>query len=170
LLDELLFSPNPQVRWQEARDYRRTRSSEELEREIKESYKDWPKFWFGAANAWLVFLGPSPGSTPGKWTYREAETRFRLPSLGKPHEFLDTHDTQFYLALRKWTIDAFRAAGVFDNREAALGSALLANVLELREVSLTVLDCARHSRTCGPPIAASCGPLMVGWMWASHSR
>jgi len=37
-------------------------------------------------------------------------------------------------------------------------------------VSLTVLDCARHDRSCGPPIAALCGPPIVGWVWAGYSR
>jgi len=34
------------------------------------------------------------------------------------------------------------------------------------ELSLTVLDCAGHGRSCTPPIVASCGPPIVGWMWA----
>ena len=41
---------------------------------------DWPIYSPGSLNAWLVFLGPSPGNSPGgQWNYDP------LPSFGRAH-------------------------------------------------------------------------------------
>ncbi len=126
--DEALFSPDPRTRWAAAMQYAQEKGNE-LDREIVDRYKSWPKYWWGTANAWLVFLGPSPGNSGGNaidWN------RERLPTLGKPHEHFKTQwDSRgFWDRLREWTIQAYKLAGVFpDDEEAALGLTLLANVL-----------------------------------------
>ena len=54
--------------------------------------------------------------------------------------------------------------GAFPNETSCLTVFHLGLVRERAKLSLTVLDCAGHSRSCTPPIVASCGPLIVGWM------
>ena len=128
--DEALFSPDPHIRWEAARKYAQEKGNE-LGKEIADRYKSWPKYWWGTANAWLVFLGPSPGNSGGNaidWN------RERLPTLGKPHEHFKTQwdSAGFWQRLREWTIQAYSLAGVFpDDEDAALGLTLLANVLDV---------------------------------------
>jgi hypothetical protein len=100
---------------------------------IREAYETWPKYWWGVANAWLVYLGPSPGNSAAAPINWEVE---RLPTLGEPHmHFVSQHDsTGFWPRLREWTINAYSLSGVFiDDDDAAIGSTLLANVLDTRE-------------------------------------
>lgn len=80
-------------------------------------------------NPWLVFVGPSPGNSPGRpidWV------RERMPTLGEVQvhmrEYVD--GTGFWNRMRTWIVAAYKDAGIFDDdRAAALGSALLANLV-----------------------------------------
>ena len=127
--DKTLFSPDPRLRWKHAKEYAEAKGKE-LDKEITARYKDWPCYWFGAANAWLVFLGPSPGDSGGRTIDWPKE---KYPTLGKPHGLFSTYvdSTGFWRRLREWTIEAYRLADVFqDDKEASFGVTLLANVLD----------------------------------------
>ena len=70
----------------------------------------WPKFSPGSLNAWLVFLGPSPGNSPGgDWDYDPN------PSIGCAHpgvaEYLDGKG--FWNGIRDY------ASAVFDELDAS---------------------------------------------------
>ena len=52
----------------------------ELRERLMSGLPSWPLFSPGSLNAWLVFLGPSPGNSPGEcWNYDP------LPSVGGAH-------------------------------------------------------------------------------------
>lgn len=128
--NEALFSPDPQIRWEASRDYA-WQQGEALAQEIAERYAAWPKYWWGVGNAWLVFVGPSPGNSGG---YQIDWDRERLPTIGQPHEHYRTQwDSRgFWDRMRGWPINGYRQAGLFgDDSEAALSSVLLANVLDV---------------------------------------
>ena len=56
------------------------RTTTEQRTTLMEDLPDWPMKSPGSLNAWLVFLGPSPGNSPGgDWDYNP------LPSIGGPH-------------------------------------------------------------------------------------
>ena len=64
----------------------------------------WPLYSPGSLNAWLVFLGPSPGCSPGDaWRYDP------LPSIGGAHpgvaDYLDTQG--FWNGIRKYARAVF---------------------------------------------------------------
>ena len=64
----------------------------------------WPVFSPGSLNAWLVFLGPSPGNSPGSsWNYDP------LPSVGGAHggvaEYVDRRG--FWNGIRKFARTIF---------------------------------------------------------------
>jgi hypothetical protein len=132
-----LFSPDPRIRWKHAKKYARERGHG-LQKEIAERCADWPRYWWGVINAWLVFLGPSPGNSK---SIRQIDWKTdRFPTLGKPHELFkrEVDSTGFWERMRQWTVEAYKLAGIFcDNEEAALGSTLLANVLDTREGDAT---------------------------------
>lgn len=127
---DLLYSPNPRLRW----EYAKARAGV-LDKEIAERFEDWPRYWWGVANAWLVFVGPSPGHGGSTRSINWEKDRF--PTLGKSHEHFRTqvdHKRGFWNRLREWTIESYSLSGVFiDDNEAALGSVLLANVLDTSE-------------------------------------
>ena len=65
---------------------------------------DWPIYSPGSLNAWLVFLGPSPGDSPGgPWNYDW------LPSLGRAHggvaEYRDSRG--FWKGIREYACAIF---------------------------------------------------------------
>ncbi|TBV69761.1 hypothetical protein [Pseudoxanthomonas winnipegensis] len=90
--------------------------------------EEWPLFWHGVSNPWLVFLGPSPGNSPG-----EANQRWPgAPTLGAPHphveEYVDSNG--FWERIRSWTTRSFALADVFTDPDDALSSVLVGNVLD----------------------------------------
>ena len=139
MFDNDVFAADPRVRWEAAQ---RTLAGhgQGLREQIRVSFEGWPKYWWGVANAWLVFLGPSPGNSKAKPIDWDRE---RWPTLGEPHEhFVSQVDsTGFWPRMRQWTVNAYALAGVFvDDPEAAIGSTLLANVLDTREGDAGKID------------------------------
>ena len=135
--DDALFSDDPLVRLTRARAV--SRSTPDLEKDIRRRYKKWLPFWHGAANAWLVYLGPSPGNSPG----RECGDPFQLPVLGKPHPHLKCYSDArgFWNTLREWTLSSFGTARLFrDEPDAALGVTLNANVLPTPQGDASRID------------------------------
>jgi hypothetical protein len=125
-----LFDADPRERWTEALRLRVDPSWTAVA--IRERYLWWPRFWFGCLNSWLVFLGPSPGNSPGVPVNWE---RDQFPSLGRPNEHLRTYrDSQgFWDRIRSWTCSAFAQSGVFgpEMSEAALAMTMVANVTDM---------------------------------------
>ena len=79
--EKLLFSSNPMIRLEYSKRLAKE-NQKELKHYIKEIYSgDWPRYWFGSGNAWLVFLGPSPGNSG-------VDIEKKLPTIGMPHKTL----------------------------------------------------------------------------------
>ncbi len=65
---------------------------------------DWPIFSPGSLNAWLVFLGPSPGNSPGgSWDYDP------LPSVGDAHPGVAEYSDRrgFWKRIREYACAVF---------------------------------------------------------------
>lgn len=132
MFEPALYAQNPCDRWINAANLLR-KDPQSVRDMIRKAYETWPFYWWGVANAWLVYLGPSPGNSAAKPINWEVE---RLPTLGEPHMHfkLQRDSTGFWPRLREWTINAYSLAGVFiDDDDAAMGSTLLANVLDTRQ-------------------------------------
>lgn len=132
MFDLSVYNQDPRKRWESAKKLL-NQDPNSVRTEILKEYATWPKYWWGVANAWLVFLGPSPGNSAANPINWEVE---RLPTLGEPHShFVSQRDsTGFWPRMREWTAHAFSIAGVFvDDESAAIGSTLLANVLDTKE-------------------------------------
>ncbi len=76
----------------------------ELRSLMMDGLPQWPLYSPGSLNAWLVFLGPSPGFSPGDaWGYDP------LPSVGRAHpgvaEYLDTNG--FWNGIRQYARTIF---------------------------------------------------------------
>ena len=76
----------------------------ELRDRLMSGLPSWPLFSPGSLNAWLAFLGPSPGHSPGaSWDYDP------LPSVGGAHggvaEYLDIKG--FWNGIRRFSTEVF---------------------------------------------------------------
>ncbi len=93
---------------------------------------EWQPFWSGVANPWLVFLGPSPGNSPGQ---SGAAIGCRLPTLGAPHPHVEYYvdSNGFWTRIREWSHQAFLLAGVFRDRNDSLSSILVGNILSVSQ-------------------------------------
>ena len=81
-----------------------SRATGEQRKILMTDLPDWPMMSPGSLNAWLVFLGPSPGNSPGgDWNYDP------LPSIGGPHpgvvEYVDGKG--FWNGIRKYACAVF---------------------------------------------------------------
>ena len=79
-------------------------TTEEHRALLMEGLPDWPVMSPGSVNAWLVFIGPSPGNSPGRpWCYDP------LPSVGESHpgvsEYVDTRN--FWNRIRQFVRQIF---------------------------------------------------------------
>ena len=134
---DLIFSSDPYVRWKCAQSVLRERPDSV---HVHLRQQSWPRYWWGSLNAWLLFLGPSPGNSAAKPIDWEVEG---YPSLGEPHiHFLTQQDSSgFWERMRQWVTNAFTLAGVFENDlDAAIGSSLLGNVLSIRQGDAGKID------------------------------
>jgi len=71
-----MYSPNPKERYKEF-----LKISASQKRKLLSKIPPWPMYSPGTINAWLVFLGASPGDSPGEkpWDYDHN------PTTNKPH-------------------------------------------------------------------------------------
>ena len=81
-----------------------SRTTNEHRASLMSGLPEWPMISPGSLNAWLVFLGPSPGNSPGgDWNYDP------LPSIGGPHpgvaEYIDGKG--FWNGIRKYACTVF---------------------------------------------------------------
>lgn len=132
ITDPQLFHLDPFLRWKKASEIRRSLGSS-LITEIRAAFPSWPKYWWGAINPWLVFIGPSPGNSPGAEVNWEIE---RWPALGEPQMHFAQYrgGAGFWPRMGQWTQNAYGAAGIFsDDPEACLGSVLLANMIPTKQ-------------------------------------
>ena len=111
----------------------------------------WPAFWTGVSNPWLVFLGPSPGNSPGK---EQASGGRRAPTLGVPHPHVEAYfdSNGFWERIREWSHRSFAIAGVFDEPVDSLSSILVGNILATSAGDSRKLD-ASDLRAGIPPAA-----------------
>ena len=111
----------------------------------------WPAFWTGVSNPWLMFLGPSPGNSPGK---AQAAGGLRAPTLGAPHPHVEGYidSNGFWERIREWSHRSFALAGVFDAPTDSLSSVLVGNILATSAGDSRKLD-ASELRGGIPPAA-----------------
>lgn len=111
----------------------------------------WPAFWIGVSNPWLVFLGPSPGNSPGKM---QTTAGPRAPTLGAPHPHVEDYvdSNGFWERIREWSHHSFALAGVFDSPTDSLSSVLVGNILATNAGDSRKLD-ASDLRAGTPPAA-----------------
>ena len=93
------YSAQPQERTRALRH-----ATIELRNHLMAGLPDWPMFSPGTINAWLVFLGASPGNSPGgPWNYDP------LPSIGGTHpgvaEYVDANG--FWNGIRQYACATF---------------------------------------------------------------
>ena len=128
MIDPKLFDPDPGVRWKTAREFRQNNYLA-IKSKIESDFRDWPNFWWGGVNPWVVFVGPSPGNRPGQPIDWKKE---KMPTLGEANTIVKTYEDKngFWSRMRNWSIAAFELAEVFRGEpEAALGSILIANII-----------------------------------------
>jgi len=121
--DNQLYSNDPRIRWARAREVAKNKGS--IENELANRFQNWPPFWRGSANAWLIFLGPSPGSSGTGSKPRQ------IPELGIPHNHFKNYKdkARFWDRIRDWTNQAYSSAGIFDNdHDAAYGISMMGNM------------------------------------------
>ena len=156
---EALFDPDPWKRWEASRPFAPKRAATvlaEIQRALKTggateltpvdidpltdlpealrpSVEDWGEQFalYGALNAWLVFVGPSPGnSVPRTAIHRllGSTPNHRNPSLGRPHpSFFYSNTDGFIVALRTWAHETLTGVGTFTGAQA-LSSTLALNL------------------------------------------
>lgn len=166
--EKALFSPDPSVRWEEARKWAQVQGwtkrrnaqlrgnimgrnlADVAERDI-DLLADLPtglgarvtawgeEFSFcGSLNAWMVFVGPSPGGSPSHsgrmHSLLDSSEHARNPVLGRPHPSLWYVDgAGFFDEIRKWIDGAYQAAGYFRKTKdefASLSSFLMLNLVK----------------------------------------
>ena len=153
---DALFSQDPSVRWEEAckwaqgKGWTKSRNAQlkldildgtlagigeedidsltDLPRELRAHVGDWgEKFALcGSLNAWMAFVGPSPGSSPshsGRMNeLLDASEHIRNPVLGRPHPSLWYVDgAGFFDEVRRWVEGAYDAAGYFRKSKDEFG-------------------------------------------------
>ena len=165
---DALFSQDPSVRWEEAckwaqgKGWTKSRNAQlrlgildgalagigeedidsltDLPRELRVHVGDWgEKFALcGSLNAWMAFVGPSPGSSPSQSgrmnELLDASEHIRNPVLGRPHPSLWYVDgAGFFDEVRLWVEGAYDAAGYFRKSKdefGALASFLMLNLVK----------------------------------------
>ena len=155
--EDVLFSPDPSIRWDSARSWAQgqgwtKRRNAELRRDIignnlagiTESEIDlltdlppehsaqvagWgEKFALcGSLNAWMAFIGPSPGGSPSQsgrmHELLDSSEHIRNPVLGRPHPSLWYVDRAgFFDEVRQWVRGAYESAGYFRKTKDEFGS------------------------------------------------
>lgn len=142
-----LYSVDPWARLAAARLFAAARSTshpprvDELPAELQGAAATLGRECFGAINAWLVFVGPSPGGSPAK---AEVAARFsgdHVPVLGRPHPHFNYPDTSgFWTRIQTWLFEAFRRGAGIEAAEDALSLSLVTNLLEDQSADSDVLD------------------------------
>ena len=165
--ERALFSSDPSTRWEEASKWAQPRgwtkkkntelrlkistgdladisaSDVDLLSEIPPGYdarvQDWGEEFAlcGSLNAWMTFIGPSPGGSPSHNSRMHAlldsSAHHRNPVLGRPHPSLWYVDgAGFFDEVRKWAHGAYESAGYFRKTKDEFGS--LASFLMLNLV------------------------------------
>jgi hypothetical protein len=113
-----LFSPNPLIRLEAAKE-----ASPSIVEALIPSKEKWIKSAFGAANAWLVVVGPSPGKGPGGKVVEAVP-----PVLGEVHPLFEKfkNSTPFWKELFRLLQQGFHSAGL--DADAALMLTMLVNL------------------------------------------
>lgn len=168
VIETALYSPDPQIRWEEARRWAQTRGwtkqkhndlrvkilsgdvsslvaadidpLSDIPADFQHQVNNWgEEFAFcGSMNAWMTFVGPSPGGSPSNNTSMheklDSSTHHRNPLLGRPHPTLWYVDgAGFFDEIRKWVVGAYQDAGYFRktmDEFAPLASFLMFNLVK----------------------------------------
>ena len=166
--EEALFSPDPSTRWEESRRWAQSqgwtkqRNAQlrgdlignnvagiaesdidlltELPPKLGVQVADWGDEFAlcGSLNAWMVFIGPSPGGSPSRsgrmHELLDSSGHVRNPVLGRPHPSLWYVDgAGFFDEIRRWIVGAYEAAGHFRKTKdefGALSSFLMLNLVK----------------------------------------
>ena len=166
--EKALFSPDPYTRWEEARLWAQSRgwtkgrnaqlrvqimgyNLENIEESDIDSVADLPPRlrvqvvgWgeefalCGSLNAWMAFIGPSPGGSPSHskrmHDLLDSSEHVRNPVLGRPHPTLWYVDgAGFFDEVRQWVCGAYESAGYFRKTKdefGALASFLMLNLVK----------------------------------------
>ena len=166
--EKALFSSDPSIRWEEAKKWAQSQGwtkrrnaqlrgniignnlADVMERDI-DLLTDLPlglgaqvTAWgeefalCGSLNAWMVFVGPSPGGSPSSsrrmHTLLDSSEHVRNPVLGRPHPSLWYVDGAGFLdEIRQWINGAYQAAGYFRKTKdefASLSNFLILNLVK----------------------------------------
>ncbi len=124
-----LFSDNLRKRYEYSVECR-TKSPDKLKDVIEKRFPvcDWPNCWFGSANAWLVFLGPSRGNSRGG----KIDEKNKRPTIGFPNDHFATYsdEAKFYDHIRDYTKVMFNNCNFFKEDSDCYSMALVTNVID----------------------------------------
>ena len=179
--EDALFSPDPSTRWEEARKWAQSQGWTKrrnaqlrgdiignnltdvacsdidlltgLPLELGAQVTPWGEEFAlcGSLNAWMVFVGPSPGGSPSRsgrmHNLLDSSEHVRNPVLGRPHPSLWYVDgAGFFDETRQWINGAYQGAGYFRKTKdefASLSSFLMLNLVKKaysRERNIPIQD------------------------------
>jgi hypothetical protein len=106
---------------------------------------------YGAVNAWLLLIGPSPGGSPPTDPLATAQAieRDSYPAvLGRAHPHFFWPDTAgFFTKTRVWVTECFSRASVTSPEEEALSLAMIVNLLDQPAADSRALRATLHLGT-----------------------
>ena len=200
--EEALFSPDPSIRWEEARRWAGGRgwtkgwnarlrgtiignnlthvacSDIDLLTDLPQGLGIQVTAWgeefalCGSLNAWMVFVGPSPGGSPSRSSRMhnllDTSEHVRNPVLGRPHPSLWYVDRAgFFDEIRQWVNGAYEAAGYFRKTKdafASLSSFLMLNLVKkanLRESDIPIQDRRRGAERFWRVVMPTVRPKLI---------
>jgi hypothetical protein len=126
-----IFSNSPKTRLDEAKNFRKTFLDEKAYFEyVKQYLPDWKEYWFGSINPWIVFLGISPGGSPGEEINWQRDA---YPTCGEPNlhfkGYLDGRG--FWNIIRDWSFTMLE--GYIKDKDDCYSLSLLGNIVEKME-------------------------------------
>lgn len=103
--------------------------------EVQKEVRKWKMHLYGSANAWMTFVGASPGGSPTSDETVDKLLGFpRTPTLGWPHpSFWYPDGRNFIPKIRKWAFEAYSKSKVFQNEYVALSNLLMLNLASDRQ-------------------------------------
>ncbi|MBI4283520.1 MAG: hypothetical protein HY663_03520, partial [Chloroflexi bacterium] len=140
--EDALFSSDPRIRWEYSKQWAPSYSKKlladlkmmrlhkissqdidplnALPNQYQGKVKNWGEHFslYGSLNAWMVFVGPSPGNSPARGKIDElldSAFHHRNPVLGWPHPSLYYPDTRGFLdKIRDWACMAYNYGDIFN--------------------------------------------------------
>jgi hypothetical protein len=132
-----LYSDNPRIRFAAAQALMAPRedwSPEHLPTFVRDAVASRPLLGrevFGAANSWLLMVGPSPGGSPPGATASPFEDWTYPVDLGRPHRHFSYPDSAgFWKKIRLWSFEALQRGASIGSDTQALSVSMMMNLRE----------------------------------------